>query len=389
MNPSTGGPSQGIRNSIPELEKLGLHNEVVCLDDPSASFLGNDAFTIYALGPSKGPWCYSSKLMPWLLNNLGRFDAVIVHGLWLYHSYAISKAMSLLKRRRLTYKQQSSLPKLFIMPHGMLDPYFQRASKRKLKAVRNWAYWKLIEGKVVNKADGLLFTCEAELRLAREPFRPYQPKQEINVGYGIQIPQSFDPQMRNAFLKLCPTLGSCPYLLFLSRIHHKKGVDLLLSAYAVLLGQNRIMPKLVIAGPGLETAYGKKMQQIVFENSHLRNSVLFPGMLTGDAKWGAFYGCEAFVLPSHQENFGIAIVEALACAKPVLISNQVNIWREIEASGGGLVAEDTLKGTQELLDGWCRLPEKEKHKARLRARELYQTHFAIEPAAKQLMVALA
>ena len=94
----------------------------------------------------------------------------------------------------------------------------------------------------------------------------------------------------------------------------------------------------MIAGPGLDTAFGREMRQLAEslcpQPSTLtpQPAVFFPDMLTGDAKWGALYGCEAFVLPSHQENFGIAVVEALACGKPVLISNQVNIWREIEAA---------------------------------------------------------
>jgi glycosyltransferase involved in cell wall biosynthesis len=75
-------------------------------------------------------------------------------------------------------------------------------------------------------------------------------------------------------------------------------------------------------------------------------------MLTGDAKWGALYGCDAFILPSHQENFGIAVVEALACGKPVLISNKVNIWREIEKDRAGTVRDDTVSGTKRLLDYW-------------------------------------
>src|SRR3954454_13690252 len=90
MNPRRGGPGQVIRNSIPELDKLGVHNEVVCLDDPSESFLRKDLFKTYPLGPWKGPWCYAAKLSPWLLNNLERFDVVIIHGVWLYHGYAIN-----------------------------------------------------------------------------------------------------------------------------------------------------------------------------------------------------------------------------------------------------------------------------------------------------------
>ena len=82
MDPTQGGPSQGIRNSIPALKQIGVENEVVTLDDPAASFIASDPFKTHALGPSTGPWRYGSRLVPWLMDNLSRFDIVIVHGLW-------------------------------------------------------------------------------------------------------------------------------------------------------------------------------------------------------------------------------------------------------------------------------------------------------------------
>lgn len=383
IDPSSGGPCQGIRNSIPEMEKLGVQTEVVSLDDPAASYLGKDAFTVHALGPGKGPWCYSSRLVPWLVENLGRFDIVIVHGLWLYPTYGAHRAMKLFK------KKNTRFPRLFIMPHGMLDPYFQKAPERRLKALRNSIYWRLIEEKVVKEADGLLFTCEAELQLAREPFSPYHPRRELNVGYGISSPPFFTPEMRLAFLRKCPQLGDNPYLLFLSRIHEKKGVDLLIRVYKTLLEEsgkkNSSLPKLVIAGPGLQTAFGQKIQRMVSQSLLLRPFVFFPGMLDGDAKWGAFHGCEAFVLPSHQENFGIAVVEALACGRPVLISGQVNIWQEIEAEGGGLVAPDSLEGTRQMLQTWKGKSAEEKGLIAKGALNSFEKKFSIGPAAKQLL----
>lgn len=378
MDPSYGGPCQGIRNIVPSLEKLGIHNEVVSLDDPSAAFLGTDSFPVHALGPSKGPWKYSAKLVPWLSENLSRFDVVIIHGLWLYYSFATSKAVR-------NFRGAAKQPRLFVMPHGMLDPYFQKASDRKLKAIRNWMYWKLVESNVINKADGVFFTCEAELLLAREPFTPYQPKSEINIGYGIQPPPVYTSQMKEAFLKKCPEVKDKPYLLFLSRIHEKKGVDLLIKAYTKIAGEGT--PKLVIAGPGLESQYGRDLQALVSQ-SEAKDSIFFTGMLSGEAKWGAFYGCEAFILPSHQENFGIAVVEALACGKPVLISNQVNIWREIEVAGGGMVADNTLLGTTQLLGRWESLSRDAKLAMSLQARNAYEKNFAIEPAARRIVEAI-
>src|SRR5690606_964178 len=391
MDPSNGGPCQGIRNFIPELEKLGVQNEVVTLDSPTAIFLGADDFPIHALGPASNPWAYSGSLVNWLYENFHRYDAVVVHGLWLYHGYAARKALLQLKRQN-KVRKSGKVPKLFVMPHGMLDPYFQKAPERKLKAIRNWIYWKLVEGNLVNEADGLLYTCEEELRLARHTFRPYRPKREINVGYGIARPAPYAEDMVNAFSKKCPQLNNQPYLLFLSRIHEKKGLDLLINAYEQIvkgfLFGNNDFPKLVIAGPGLDSGYGKKIQDIVCGNAVLKQSVFFTGMLSGEAKWGAFYGCEAFILPSHQENFGIAVVEALACGKPVLISNQVNIWSEIETEGGGMVGKDDLLGTYQMIRSWISSSEGEKVGMGRKARRCFEKKFDIGLNAERYLNAI-
>ena len=73
--------------------------------------------------------------------------------------------------------------------------------------------------------------------------------------------------------------------------------------------------------------------------------VHWTGMLEGDLKWGAFHAADAFVLPSHQENFGVAVAEALACGLPVLISDKVNIWPDIAQDEAGIVNPDTAEGT--------------------------------------------
>ena len=106
-------------------------------------------------------------------------------------------------------------------------------------------------------------------------------------------------------------------------------------------------------------------------------------MLTGDAKWGALYGCEAFILPSHQENFGISVAEALACGKPVLISDQINIWREIEAGKAGFIAHDTFEGVVQLLKDWIHLEKKGKEKMSRNALTAYKDNFEIFPAARK------
>ena len=377
MDPKSGGPCQGIRNSNTEMAKLGTTREVVSLDPPDAAFLGMDDFPVHPLGPTTGVWQYTPKLKPWLLTNLSRFDVVIINGIWIFSSYMAWKTLKIIKKQ-----QPNKAPRLFIMPHGMLDPYFQRARGRRLKAIRNWFYWHIIENKVINDADGILFTCKMELMLARQAFSGYKPQKEINVGYGIVAPPEYNMGMYNTFIEKCKGLENKPYLLFLSRIHIKKGVDLLIKSYAAIVNEARTngreIPKLVIAGPGLDTTYGKKTLNLVASYPEIKDSVLFPGMLTGDAKWGALYNCDAFVLPSHQENFGIAIVEAMACQKPVLISNQINIWIEIKDNNAGIIVADTFDCTKKMLQQWLNLSLDEREKMGHKASDLFKHLFNVE-----------
>ena len=354
MNPERGGVCQAVRTIINSISSnYQIINEVVSLDSPESLYLKKDNFFIHALGPSSGPWAYSPKLLPWLTNNSVDFDFVIVHGLWLYPGFAIQQILK---------SKKYSTPKVFIMPHGMLDPYFQRAQNRKLKALRNIIYWKIIESRLINLADGLMFTSKDELLLARIPFKPYSPKLEKVVGLGIEKPPVHTQDMNDAFFKLCPELINKKYFLYLGRIHNKKGVDILVESYYKLISEKKYIlaiPKLVIAGPGLDSEFGQIIRKQVSALPALEEHVFFPGMLTGDAKWGAYYNCNVFILPSHQENFGISVVEALACRKCVLISNKINIWREIDSMDAGIINEDSADGTYKSLLEWCSLSDSE------------------------------
>jgi glycosyltransferase involved in cell wall biosynthesis len=378
MNPRAGGPCQGIRNLATEMVKNGNSVEVVCLDDPRSDYLSKAFLPIHALGTGRGAWNYHPRLSPWFHQNLPRFDAIILNGLWQYPGYALLKAT----RQRL-------VPSYFIFPHGMLDPWFQHTSERRLKALRNWFYWKFVEQRVVGHAAALFFTCPEEMRLARGTFRPYRPTRELSVGYGVARPAQLNPAMTQAFASRCPEVGDKPFWLYLSRIHPKKSVDLLLKAYATVCRSpgHSLPPKLVVAGPGLETAYGQSMRRLASEICP-PDTVFWPGMLAGDAKWGALYRCEASVLPSHQENFGISVVETLACGRPVLVSNQINIWHEIETDGAALVQPDSLEGTVRLLSGWLDLSPAARNAMADRARPCFQRHFSIEVVARQVETAL-
>jgi glycosyltransferase involved in cell wall biosynthesis len=378
MNPKTGGPCQMIRTFAPWFIGQGNSLDVVCLDAPDSGHVGGDPFPVYALGRGITSWNYHPALVPWLEKNLANYDAAILNGLWQFQGYALWKT-----------SKRPKMPPFYLFPHGMLDPWFQKFSVYPFKSVRNWLLWKTAQHRVIHDAEALLFTCEEERRIGRNTFRPYAPKREAVVGLGLPEPPECRPEMKIAFFEKCPGLGNNGFFLFLSRIHPKKGVDLLVKAYANLCMSSgkQTVPNLVIAGPGLDTEYGQAMQKLASEICPA-NSVFWPGMLAGDSKWGALYHCDASVLPSHQENFGIAVVETLACGRPVLISDQVNIWREIKEDGAALVQPDTVEGTTRLFAEWTALSAEAKSKMAASSKPCFQRHFSIEGATRSLIEAM-
>ena len=347
INPAAGGPTEAIRMII-RYRPPGYEAEVATLDSPDAPFLGEFSFQVHALGNRKKFW-YSPRLIPWLRANRHRFDGIIVHGLWEFTGLAALVAVAGRKP-------------FLVFTHGMLDPYFKR--RYPLKHVKKWIYWLLVQYWVLRAASRVMFTTELERDLATKTFWLWHWNPMV-VSYGA------DPQLPDidelvpAFYERCPELNvednGRSYLLFLSRIHPKKGCDLLLQAFSKVAPAH---PKLhlIMAGPDA-IGMRKDLQKIV-DNAGLTDRVHWPGMLKGDAKWGAFAVSDAFVLPSHQENFGIAVAEALVCGRPVLISDQVNIAPEIEADGCGIVEPDTLKGTISLLERWLALDPNEREAMR-------------------------
>jgi len=132
---------------------------------------------------------------------------------------------------------------------------------------------------------------------------------------------------------------------------------------------------LVMAGPD-QTCWRPKLEALAKQRG-VASRIHWTGPLFGDAKWGAMYGADAFALPSHQENFGIAVAEALGCGTPVLISDQVDIWREIEAAGAGLVGPDTVQGTEAVLRQWLAMVDADRARAATAARVLFNGQFNV------------
>ncbi|HXF07852.1 MAG TPA: glycosyltransferase [Candidatus Acidoferrales bacterium] len=368
LDPAGGGPAQGVRNITACYGALGAVPTIASLDAPDAPWLDLGHVRAIGLGPGRGgTFSYAPRLLPWLHAQAGSFDAAVVHGLWQYPGVAARRAL-----------RAAGVP-YFVYPHGMLDPWFRH--EYPLKHVKKCLYWWLAQHAVLRDAAAVLFTCEEERRLARESFWPYRVREAV-VNYGTTLPADVRPEQRDAFLGAFPALRGQRLLLFLGRIHEKKGCDLLIDAFADAAGREGAL-HLVMAGPD-QTGWQADLQRRATDRG-VAGRITWTGMLTGDLKWGALQAAEAFVLPSHQENFGIAVAEALAVGTPVLISDKVNIWREIDADGAGLVAPDTRDGTASLLQRWLDMTPDARRQMGERARECFAQRFEMRRAVENLL----
>ena len=371
INPAGGGPIESIKQSSAALRRRGHEVEIVSLDAPDAPWVRESEIPVHPLGPGRGSYGYAPGFSSWIKERRAQFDAVLVHGLWQYSSFGVWRALA-----------KTATP-YFVFPHGMLDPWFKRTYPA--KHFKKLLYWPWAEYRVLRDAAAVLFTAEAERRLARESFALYRCR-EVVVNYGTATPRNLE-QAREVFSAAFPQLRGRPFLLFLGRLHEKKGGDLLIKAFVALRNSNPDLAlSLVMAGPCADQEYLRHLRTLASEAG---DSILFPGMLTGDTKWGALNAAAAFVLPSHQENFGIAVAEALACGTPVLISNKINIWREIETDGAGLVENDDLAGTSRLLARWLEMDEEARAAMRGNARNSFAHRFEIERATDSLLAAIA
>ena len=370
VNPALGGPSESIRQSSAALRRRGHEVEIVSLDAPDDPWVRESAVPVYALGPGFGGYGYAPRFSDWIKERRARYDAVIVHGNWQYSGFGVWRALA------------GTATPYFVFPHGMLDPWFKRTYP--LKHLKKWLYWPWAEYRVLRDAAAVLFTSEEERRLARESFWLYRCRERV-LSYGTASPP--DPEgAREKFFAAFPQLRGARFLLFLGRLHEKKGCDLLIEAFVQLRSSFDSPVHLVMAGPSFDEDYLRRLRQMA---APAGDSITFPAMLTGDVKWGALKAAEVFVLPSHQENFGIAVAEALACGTPVLISNKINIWREIEADGAGYVENDDLLGTIKLLERWLATPETGRTALRENARKCFAAHFEIERATDSLLEVIA
>jgi len=221
---------------------------------------------------------------------------------------------------------------------------------------------------------------------ARKSFSLYQCREKVSP-LGVETPAVISSQAKEEFLARYPALRNTRIFLFLGRLHPKKGCDILVDALSKVVVDPQNPISLVLAGPDQIRWQADLRRQVTDLN--LAPHVVFTGMLQGAMKQGVFASADAFILPSHQENFGMSVVEALAAGLPVLISNRVNIWREIDADRAGYIESDDLPGTVRLIERWIATRPAEREIMRVNARQCFARRFEIESAVDSLLQILS
>jgi glycosyltransferase involved in cell wall biosynthesis len=368
LDPKVGGVAAAVLDLSRGLARRGHKIDIVVLDDPGAPWLANIGLPGQALGAGLTSYRYSPNLLPWLEKHGGDYDRVIVNGIWQYLSFAAWR------------RYAGSGTPYFVFPHGMLDPWFKETFP--LKHLKKWLYWPWAEYRVLRDAAAVIFTSEEERLLARKSFWLYSAREKVSP-LGVETPPTASAEVRDKFFERYPQLRNKRVLLFLGRLHPKKGCDILIDAFAQIADDS---VALLLAGPD-QVEWQAELQQRA-EQLKVSTRVIFPGMLQGEMKRAALAAADAFVLPSHQENFGMAVVEALAAGLPVLISNRINIWREIDQDRAGYVEPDDFSGTARLLQRWIGAPESVRDGMRTNARRCFKQRFEINKAVDSLLEVL-
>jgi glycosyltransferase involved in cell wall biosynthesis len=317
--PRYGGPSAATFGLCHALEAAGVDVVVATTDADGPGRLAVDTGTlqkylgvpvIFFPRTFSESFKWSGSLSAWVHANAGAFDLVHIHSVFSHSSIAASRACG---AARVPY---------VVRPLGHLDPWSLNRHR-----VRKQVLMRLGAGEMLRRAVAIHYTSDAERTLAESAVPALPP--------GVVVPLGIDDQCFAAARRT--PADNDRYVLALSRLDVKKGLDLLIRVFHALAAAGECRGwSLVIAGDG-DASYVAELTRLAADGP-ARGNIRFAGWVSGEARRALVEGARLFALPSHQENFGLAVAEAMAGGVPVIVSPAVNLANEILAQGAGWVA---------------------------------------------------
>jgi|TARA_B100001057_G_scaffold500452_1_gene615606 glycosyltransferase involved in cell wall biosynthesis len=357
LNPEYGGPANAIIDSSIVLQEKGYKVDILTYDSQDKiKNINKKKIRIINKGPSLGGYNLSIKAFFWLLKNKKKYDIFIIHGIWHFSSLL---ARILLRN------------KYYIFLHGGLDTYFK---SEPIKLIKKKIYWILAEKKNLLLSKKVLLTTYFEQKQLNNTYVNTKNIPKKYVGYGILKPKINKIHCKEKFYKKFPFLKNKKYLLFLGRFHPKKGCFTLLKAIKLIIDK-KIDIKVLMVGP--ESIYKKKIQIFCKENG-LKKNIFWSNTMTGELKWGSILNSEGMVLSSHGENFGISLVEALSCAKPVLTTYKVGIYKDILKYKAGFISKDKPNDFAKILEKFKLLKKNDLKKLSYNSYNCFDKNFNIK-----------
>lgn len=333
VSPLRGGPSKAIIEMVRALRASGIDADIATTNDHGPGKLDVSLYDqtsdrqkkpanyhgaqVYFFDRYSSPvnaikeFAYSAGFKRWLKKNIDQYDVVHVHAIF---SFCSSYAMYLARKKNIPY---------VVRPIGQLEIWSLQQS-----TTRKNAYLKLIERKNIESAAAVHFTAQSESQQAQKGLSILKP---VVIPLGIHLPEPIN-NAKAAICKQYTLKHDIPTLLYLSRLHPKKGLEKLLSALEQL---NETPFQLLIAGNG-DASYMSALKKEV-TTKKLEERCQFIGFINGEEKTQLLQGVDLFTLTSHSENFGIAVLEAMAAGTCVLVSNEVALSEKVKKHQLGYV----------------------------------------------------
>lgn len=327
LHPGVGGPARAVIDLCGALALRG-HEVTVLTSDagqaPQSWRTPGEKTPQLAIMPrARLPACtHVGAALQMFRSMVMQHDVVHVHGVWEFANVQISRTAEALRKPYV------------VSPRGMLDRWSVAR-----KSWKKYIYLKTCGASWLAQAATIHLTADAELEQSSRWF----PRR-----LGTVIPNLLDlgpfrslPDPAAMDRKLSGMLGNKPRLLFLSRIHEKKGLDILIRACGLLKRQGRAV-SLVVAGDG-EPGYVAELKALAQAQALGSQDITFVGMITGSDKLALYQACDLFAMPTQQENFGFVFVEALSCGLPVVTTADIDLWREFAGSGAAVIVDRTAE----------------------------------------------
>ncbi len=332
IDPRNGGPTTALLGLTGAQVRAGMDVRVVATWQDadahrSAERLRELNVGVRMIGPAHGKLSRHPQIVPTLEEECDGADVVHIHAIWEEIQH---QAAHVAQRMRRPY---------VVTPHGMLDPWNMRKSwlaKQLFLAVRL--------RRNLENASLVHFTTEIEREWVK---RLVLMSPTVVEPLGLDWTEFNDLPERGRLRAKYPKLAAKPIILFLGRIHYGKGLELLIPALAQM---QRTDAMLVIAGPD-SAGYQATVHEWIAQHK-VDGRVIFTGMLSGADKLAALVDADLLAAPSYHENFGLAVIEALAVGTPVVVSDQVNLHPDISGAQVGAVVPMDVPALSKTLDHW-------------------------------------